>query len=136
MHLRIWFALACLVPLASADAGWAPAAAAALDLPDARALVAWVPGAGAADSYRVYGALPGGGLARLGEAPADAEASLVVPGGYAAYAVAGVRGGVESGLVYAAGPSCVTIDQDPPGVGVGLGCITGHAGKVRAVVQG
>lgn len=74
------------------------------------ALVSWSPGEEAADFYRVYG-LDGAALVPLDSADGF---SARVPGGYAGYAVAGVKVGAESPPVRA----CIVIDPTGPAIGL------------------
>ncbi|MFA5861757.1 MAG: hypothetical protein WDA16_08685 [Candidatus Thermoplasmatota archaeon] len=74
------------------------------------ALITWTPGTQLADSYNIYGisadAITFVGVGSGGNAP--------VMGGYTAYAVSGVLGGVESQRVTAAWLPCIEIDTGPP----------------------
>lgn len=130
--------LLLLSPLASADASFAPAAVAVIEVGDADALVAWTTGTALADTYRIYGISAGGGRTLLGEVPpTESDAgSLLVEGGFTTYAVSGVLDGQESAPTYAARTECVTLEIDvvPPGVGVDPLCVLDVVGRTKSVV--
>jgi hypothetical protein len=112
-----------LLPVAAADdASFAPRLAVAALASDAQALVAWLPGDAPAESYNVYGLTPNGPVL-LAATPAG---QALVPAGFAAYAVSGVSGGVESPLVSATGlgggEECITIGWDSHGPYVIFDC--------------
>jgi len=85
------------------------------------ALVSWAPGSEAADSYNVYGLAPNAPPTLLGtftvSTVAEGAFNLAAPSGFAAYAVSGVLGGVESPMVSspamsAGGDPCIEVDPD------------------------
>lgn len=112
--------LAILLPAAGADTfSFAPSDAVASGS-GPMAVLAWTPGEVAADSYRVYGLSPSQApLLLLDTATTVSPITFAasVPGGFSEYAVSGVLGGQESGLVYAISPTCrLVISWDPPQV--------------------
>lgn len=117
------FVLALLVPLATSDgpAEHAPLGVAVEALSPTAALVEWSPGKEPADAFRVYG-VEGATLTLLVDTstlPAPVVLGVVVPAHYETYAVAGVRGGVESGPTFAfkgADLGCVYVSLHPPAV--------------------
>lgn len=84
-------------------------------------VVEWRPGEEIAHSYRVYG-ISGSNRTILfdsSQSPAPEVFFATVEAGYAAYAVSGMKGGVESNAVLATSSSslkCVTVELTPPGV--------------------
>lgn len=115
--IAVLLALALLPALAApvragaeAYAPLAVVAQAAWDL----AAVAWAPGTEAADHYRVYG-LDGASLVFLN---ATSGLTTMVEGGFGAYAVSGVKTGVESQAVTA----CVEVDPTRPAVVLSSPC--------------
>lgn len=125
-------------PVANADSdAYAPVLAVAGDVSEATAVVWWLPGTELADSYRVYGI--DGGPVLLGEFdvatnPLDAL-SLVVPSGFSAYAVSGVKANVESDLTIAiaGGTDCIVIE--PPDVAVSCVPIIGVPTPVKVTAM-
>lgn len=112
--------LAVLLPAAGADTfSYAPSEAVA-SASGPMAILAWTPGEVVADSYRIYGLSPGQSpLLLLDTATTVSPVTFAasVPGGFSEYAVSGVIGGQESGLVYAISPTCrLVISWNPPQV--------------------
>ena len=105
------------LPMASAIESWAPSAVLGTSLTTAEnggtALVTWLPGRQLADSYNVYG-VAGSSLVLLTTALAT-DTSATTPAGYQAYAVTGVKAGVESEAVLTPVVPCVYVDLLPPG---------------------
>ena len=102
-----------------------PAAAFSATYGEAHALVAWVPGAVAADVYRVYG-IDGERMIPLSWVPAG-DYSADVASGFATYAVTGIVGGAESAPTLApdlgGSPAVPCVEADPgPPPGVAVGC--------------
>lgn len=99
------------------------------------ALVSWLPGIEPADSFRVYGGTGAGLVLLLDTAGTAAPFSLaaLVPSGYDAYAVTGVRAGVESPPVFGSATTCsIYVETRPPGVGL-EDCLPGktHGWRMR-----
>lgn len=100
-------------PMAQAADAWAPAAVfatAATSDAASLAVIAWTPGAVAADSYRVYG-VEGGSLVLLVTAT---DLTTTAPAGFATYAVSGVKNGVESDPTFAVFVPCIDVELHPP----------------------
>lgn len=117
-----------LAPLVASQPAepWAPLAVSAAAIQGAGAAVSWLPGSESADSYRVYGIGADGSKTLLEENVT--QLSAPVPTGFHAYAVSGVKLGVESDAVTAV-ESCIEISIQPPDVGL---CYAGGGAKIEA----
>lgn len=120
---------AFLAPLTAsqAPAPYAPMAASVASIQGAAAVVSWVPGSEPADSYRVYGVASDGSKTLLDQNVT--QLSAPVPAGFHAYAVSGVKLGIESEAITAFG-SCIEVSIQPPAVGIA--CPTSSRGGIEA----
>lgn len=128
--------LAILAPVAGADAlAFAPSEVVATPS-GLVAIVAWAPGNTVADSYRVYGLIPGQDPTLLLDTAATAAPvtfAALVSGDFSAYAVSGVLAGQESPMVEASGPPCIFIETTPH-PNVSLHCLRGELFNYRRPV--
>ena len=102
------------VPFGESTSSWSPGIVIAVSAgTDAAAgsVVGWTPGTEVADAYNVYG-VEGSTFVLL----ASATQLTVAPttGHYSAYAVAGIKGGVESERVSAIVVPCIYAELQPP----------------------
>lgn len=100
---------------------YAPAAVTAAGPVDIETLVSWLPGAEAAEIYHVYGITDEGTPVLLAQSTATDAPNAWVPTGFSTYAVAGVKAGIESDLVFALTKPCVVIDL--PTIGIDDDCL-------------
>jgi hypothetical protein len=121
MRLVLLILALAVSPVAAGESSeaYAPRDVAVVTLDDVNTLVAWTPGDVLADSYRVYGLEDYGTVLLMDTAESEISIpfAVAVAAGFSAYAVSGVKDGIESAPTTGVEIGCVTITFHPPGVG-------------------
>jgi hypothetical protein len=102
--------------VASGPEPYAPVAVSVIKTPGAPGLVSWAPGQETADFFNVYGVTGDGSLTLVAAHVTDLRTS--VPAQFQTYGVVGVKGGLESIVVYPILDRCPSVSWSPPDVGI------------------